>query len=72
MPHRDIAEVNRVSRFVSHKVKMSEEFDLQKESQPTKSHRGPRVLVKLSFRGPCDSKLYGPSSHFIELKNLIK
>ena len=38
---------------------MSGEFDSRKDSQRTKFERRPRIIVKLSFRELCDSKLSG-------------
>ena len=48
-----------LSRFVSHRVRMSGEFDSRKDSQSTKFERRPQIFVELSFRELCDSKLYG-------------
>ena len=36
---------------------MSGEFDLEKDSQSTKFEPRPQIIVTLSFRGLCDSKL---------------
>ena len=47
------------SWFVSHRVRMSGEFDSRKDSQSTKFEQRPRIFVKLSFRGLCGSKLSG-------------
>ena len=47
------------SRFVSHGVRTSGEFDSRKDSQSTKFKRRPRILIKLSFRELSDSKLSG-------------
>ena len=47
------------SRFVSHRARMSGEFDSRKDSQSTKFERRPRIFVKLSFRELRDSKLSG-------------
>ena len=38
---------------------MSGEFDSRKDPYPTKFERKLRILVKLSFRELCDSKLSG-------------
>ena len=38
---------------------MSGEFDSRKDAYPTTLERKPRILVKLSFRYLCDSKLSG-------------
>ena len=38
---------------------MSREFDSKKESHSTKLERRPQILVKLSFRELCGSKLSG-------------
>ena len=37
------------SRFVSHRVRMSEEFDSRKDSQSTKFEQKPQIFMKLSF-----------------------
>ena len=44
-------------RFVSHRARISGEFDLRKDSQSTKFERRPELLVKLRFRELCDPKL---------------
>ena len=46
-------------RFVSHRARISGEFDSREDTQSTKFERRPRILVKLSFRELCDSKLSG-------------
>ena len=38
---------------------MSGEYDSRKDSHSTKLERRPGILVKLSFRELCDSKLSG-------------
>ena len=38
------------SRFVSHRARMSGEFDSRKNLQSTKFERRPRIFVKLSFK----------------------
>ena len=57
--HREIAKINESSRFVSHRGRMSGEFDSRKDSHSTKFERRPRIFVKLSFRELCDSNLSG-------------
>ena len=47
------------SRFVSHRARMSGEFDSRKDSQSTKFERRPQIFIKLSFGELCDSKLSG-------------
>ena len=47
------------SRFVSHRARMSGEFDSRKDSQSTKFEGRPQIFVKLSFRELCDSTLSG-------------
>ena len=49
-------EPNKLSKFVSHKARISGEFGSRKDSYPTKLEWEPRILVKLSFRELCDSK----------------
>ena len=45
--------------FVSHRARMSGEFDSRKDLQSTKFERRSQIFVKLSFRELCDSKLSG-------------
>ena len=47
------------SRFVSHRAKMSQEFDSRKDSHSTKFEQRPQIFVKLRIRESCDSKLSG-------------
>ena len=47
------------SRFVSHKARMSGEFDSRKYSQSTKFKKRPLIFVKISFGELCHSKLSG-------------
>ena len=52
---------------------MSKEFGWRKDSNLKKIEQRPQILVELSFRALCDSKLSGlcpfdNNSHFIELK----
>ena len=47
------------SRFVSHRARMSGEFDSRKDSQPTKFEQRPQIFIKLSFRELWDLKLSG-------------
>ena len=61
------------SNFFSHKMGMSKEFGWRKDSNSKKIEQRPQILVELSFRALCDSKLSGlcpfdNNSHFIELK----
>ena len=46
-------------KFVSHRARMSGEFDSRKDSQSTKFKRRPQIFVKLSFTELCDSELSG-------------
>ena len=46
-------------RFVSHRARISGEFDSRKDSQSTKFEQRPQIFLKLSFRELCDSKLSG-------------
>ena len=57
--HRELSESIESSRFISHRARMSGEFDSRKDSQSTKFERRPQIFVKLSFRELCDSKLSG-------------
>ena len=47
------------SRFVSHRARMSGEFDSRKDLQTKKFERRPQIFLKLSFRELSDSKLSG-------------
>ena len=47
------------SRFVSHRARMSGEFDSRKDSQLTSLEGRPQIFVKLNFRELCNSKLSG-------------
>ena len=47
------------SRFVSHRARMSGEFDARQDFQSTKFELSPRIFVKLSFRELRNSKLSG-------------
>ena len=47
------------SRFVSHRTRMSGEFDSRKDSQSTKFERRPRIVPTLRFRELRDLKLPG-------------
>ena len=42
------------STFVSHRARMSGEFDSRKDSHSTKFERRPGTFVKLSFRELCN------------------
>ena len=50
------------SRFISHEARISGEFDSTKDSHQTKFDRRTRILVKLSYREWCDSKVSGLST----------
>ena len=54
-----MSELIELSKLVSHRVRMSGEFDSRKDSHSTKFERRPQILVKLSFRELYDSKLSG-------------
>ena len=54
-----LPESIELSTFVSHRARMSGDFDSREDSQSTKFERRPRIFVKLSFRELCDSKLSG-------------
>ena len=41
------------SKFVSHRARMSGEFDSRKDSHSAKLEQRPQILVKLSFREMC-------------------
>ena len=47
------------SKFVSHRVRISGQFDSRKDSHSAKVERRPQIFVKLSFRELCGSKLSG-------------
>ena len=44
---------------MSHRVKISREFDLRKDSHSTNLEQRPQIFVKLSFTESCGSKLSG-------------
>ena len=46
-------------RFVSHRARMSGEFDSRKDLLSIKFERRPQIFIKLSFRELCDSRLSG-------------
>ena len=52
-----MAGINLVIQFISHRARISEEFDSRKDSQSTKFEPRPQIFIKLSFRELCDSKL---------------
>ena len=52
-----LPESIELSRFVSHRARISGEFDSRKDAQSTKFERRPQIFVKLSFRELCDSKV---------------
>ena len=54
-----LRESIELSRFVSHRARMSGEYDSKKDSQSTKFERRRQMFVKLSFRELCNSKLSG-------------
>ena len=47
------------SKFVSHRARISGEFDSRKNSHSTKLEQRSQISVKLSFRESCGSKLSG-------------
>ena len=47
------------SKFVSHKTRMSGEFDSRKDSCSTELEQRPQIFVKVSFRELWGSKLSG-------------
>ena len=57
-PSKDkFPESTESSKFASHRVRMSGEFDSRKDSHSTTLEQRPQIFVKLSFRELC-----GPSS----------
>ena len=46
-------------KFVSHRARMSGEFDSSKDAHSTKLEWRPQIFVKVSFRELCGSKLSG-------------
>ena len=54
-------ESTESSKFVSHRTRMSGQFNSRKDSQSTKSKQRPQIFraknIKPSFRELCDSKL---------------
>ena len=47
------------SRLVSHRARMSGEFDSRKDSQLTKFEQRSQIFAKIRFRELCNSKLSG-------------
>ena len=54
-----LPESIELSRLVSHRARMSGEFDSRKDSQSTKFEQRPQIFIKLSLRELCNSKLSG-------------
>ena len=54
-----LPESTKPSRFVSHRARMSGEFESRKDSQSTKFELRCRIFIKLSFRKLWNSKLSG-------------
>ena len=52
-----LSESVKSYKFVSHRARMSREFDSRKYSHSTKSEQRSQIFVKLDFRELCDSKL---------------
>ena len=52
-------ELIESSRFVSHRARMTREFDAKKDSELSKFKQRPQIFVKQIFRGLCSSKLSG-------------
>ena len=53
----ELPEAIESSNLVSHRARMSGEFVSRKDSHPSKFDCSFQILVKLSFREFCDSKL---------------
>ena len=47
------------SKLVSHRSRMSADFDSRKDSQSIKFERRPQIFLKLSFTELCNSKSSG-------------
>ena len=54
-----LPEPIELSKFISHRARMSGEFHSRKGSYSTKFKRRPRLFIKLGFRESCDSKRSG-------------
>ena len=52
-----VSESIEPSRFVSHRARMSGQFDSRKDLQSKKIEQKPQIFQKLSFRELRDSKL---------------
>ena len=50
-------ESTETFEFVSHRARISGVFDSREDSQSTKFKQRHQILVKLTFRELCDSKL---------------
>ena len=58
--HKDKeSDQQRKKKFVSHRGRISKEFDSRKDSQSKKFKRRPRTFKNPSFKDLCDSKLSG-------------
>ena len=58
-PSEKFPESIESSKFVSHRARISGEFDSRKYSHSTKLGQRPQILVNISFREFCGSKLSG-------------
>ena len=54
-----LSESIESSKFVSHRARMSEEFDSRKDLQAKTVEQRPQIFLKLSFRELSSSKLSG-------------
>ena len=54
-----LAESIESFRFVSHRARISGQFDSREDGQSTKFKGRPQIFIKLSFSELCDSKLPG-------------
>ena len=61
-------ESTKSSKFVSHRVRMSGEFDSRIDSHSTKFERKPWIFEKLSFRNLSDYKLSGLHPYDVMVK----
>ena len=57
--HREIRQNQLRHPSLSHRARLSGEFDSRKELHSTKLERRPQIFVKLSFGEFCGSKLSG-------------
>ena len=64
-----LPESIELSRFASHRARMSRDFDTRKDLQSSKFEQRSIIFVWLSFRQLCDSELSGMHAFDNMIKN---